>query len=56
MVAVYDVHSKAVILRLIFKSNVGSKILLQQGISEHVFYGDLGYWLEVLLLVINAKR
>ena len=34
----YHRHSE-----LIVKYNIGLKTLLQQGISEPVFYGDLGY-------------
>ena len=46
---------------LIVKYNIGLKTLLQQGISEPIFYGDLVYkfniiFLETLILVINSKR
>ena len=45
---------------LIVKYNICLMILLQQGISEPVFYGDLVYYLkellEDLILVINLKR
>ena len=45
---------------LFVKYNIGLKILLQQGISEPIFYGDLVYnsneLLENLILVINSKR
>ena len=45
---------------LIVKYNIGLKTLLQQGISEPIFYGDLVYnsneLLENLILVINSKR
>ena len=45
---------------LIVKNNIGLKTLLQQGISEPIFYGDLVYklkrFLENLILVINSKR
>ena len=42
------------------KYNIGLKTLLQQGISEPIFYVDLVYkfeeLLENLILVINLKR
>ena len=45
------------LLFLIVKYNIGLKTLLQQGISEPIFYGDLVYQLkrllENLILVIN---
>ena len=45
---------------LIARYNIGLKTLLQQGISEPIFYGDLVYkfkrMLETLILVINSKR
>ena len=45
---------------LIVKYNIGLKTLLQQGISEPIFYGDLvinsNELLENLILVINSKR
>ena len=51
----YHRHSE-----LIVKYNIGLKTLLQQGISEPIFYGDLVYnsneLLENLILVINSKR
>ena len=51
----YHRHSE-----LIVKYNMGLKALLQQGISEPIFYGDLVYnsneLLENLILVINSKR
>ena len=51
----YHRHSE-----LIVKYNIGLKTLLQQGISEPIFYGDLVYnsneLLENLNLVINSKR
>ena len=51
----YHRHSK-----LIVKYNIGLKTLLQQGISEPIFYGDLVYksneLLENLILVINSLR
>ena len=39
-----DSHMKGVFLslKLIFKYNIGLKTLLQQGISEPIFYGDCG--------------
>ena len=44
---------------LIVKYNIGLKTLLQQGISEPRFYGDLVYkfneLFENLILVINSK-
>ena len=40
--------------------NIGLKTLLQQGISEPIFYGDLVYKLKRivgnLILMINSKR
>ena len=52
---IYHRHSE-----LIVKYNIGLKTLLQQGISEPIFYGDLVYkfkeLLENLILVINFKR
>ena len=49
----YHRHSE-----LIVKYNIGLKTLLQQGISEPIFYGDLVYKfkLENIILVINSKR
>ena len=51
----YHRHSE-----LIVKYNIWLKTLLQQGISEPIFYGDLVYnsneLLENLILVINSKR
>ena len=51
----YHRHSE-----LIVKYNIGLKKLLQQGISEPIFYGDLvcnsNELLENLILVINSKR
>ena len=51
----YHRHSE-----LIVKYNIGLNTLLQQGISEPIFYGDLVYKLNELLenpnLVINSKR
>ena len=50
----YHRHSE-----LIVKYNIGLKTLLQQGISEPIFYDDLVYTnelLENLILVINSKR
>ena len=52
----YHRHSE-----LIVKYNIGLKTLLQQGISEPIFYGDLDFinsneLLEGLILVINSKR
>ena len=45
---------------IIVKYNIGLKTLLQQGISEPIFYGDLvinsNELLENLILVINSKR
>ena len=41
---------------LIVKYNIWLKTLLQQGISEPIFYGDLVELLENLILVINSKR
>ena len=45
---------------LIVKYNIGLKTLLQQGISESIFYGDLVYKFKrivgKLILVINSKR
>ena len=45
---------------LIVKYNIGSKTLLQQGISEPIFYGDLVYKFKrivgKLILVINSKK
>ena len=42
------------------KYNIGLKTLLQQGISEPIFYGDLVYKFKIivriLILVINSKR
>ena len=50
----YHRHSE-----LIVKHNIGLKTLLQQGISEPIFYGDLVInskeLLENLILVINSK-
>ena len=47
-------------LELIVIYNIGSKIILQQGISERIFYGDLVInskeLLENLILVTNSKR
>ena len=48
-------------LELIVKYNIGLKTLLQKGISEPIFYGDLVYinskeLLENLILVIISKR
>ena len=51
----YHIHSE-----LIVKYNIWFKTILQQGISEPIFYGDLVYkfqtMLENLILVINSKR
>ena len=51
----YHRHSE-----LIVKYNIGLKTLLQQGISERIFYCDLVYnlyeLLENLIIVINSKR
>ena len=51
----YHRHSE-----LIVKYNIGLKTLLQQGISEPIFYGDLVYKFKrivgKLILVINSKR
>ena len=51
----YHRHSE-----LIVKYNIWLKTLLQQGISEPIFYGDLVYKferiVENLILVINSKR
>ena len=52
----YHRHSE-----LMVKYNIGLKTLLQQGISEPIFYGDLVYnyskkLLATLILVINSKR
>ena len=51
----YHRHSE-----LIVKYNIGLKTLLQQGIPEPIFYGDLvlnsSELLENLILVINSKR
>ena len=49
----YHRHSE-----LIVKYKIGLKTLLQQGISEPIFYGDLvsNELLENLILVINSKR
>ena len=51
----YHKHSE-----LIVKYNIGLKTLLQQGISEPIFYGDLVYKLKQivgnLILVINPKK
>ena len=56
----YHRHSE-----LIVKCNIGLKTLLQQGISEPIFYGDLVYkfkqiarkpFFHLLFLVINSKR
>ena len=51
----YRIHSE-----LIVKYNIGLKTLLQQGISEPIFYGDLvinsNELLENLIIVINSKR
>ena len=51
----YHRHSE-----LIVKYNIGLKTLLQQGISEPIFYGDLVYKfkriVDNLILVINSKR
>ena len=46
---------------LIVKYNIGLKTLLQQGISEPIFYGDLVHkfkriLLKNLIFVINSKR
>ena len=50
----YHRHSE-----LIVKYNIGSKTLLQHGISEPIFYDDLfinsNELLENLILVINSK-
>ena len=50
----YHRHSE-----LIVKYNIGLKTLLQQGISEPIFHGDLvknsNKLLENLILVINSK-
>ena len=52
--------SKFYYRQLIVKYNIGLKTLLQQGISEPIFYGDLVYKfkriVENLILVINSKR
>ena len=51
----YHRHSE-----LIVKYNIGLKTLLQQGISEPIFYGDIVYKfkriVEKLILVSNSKR
>ena len=52
----YHRHSE-----LIVKYNIGLKTLLQQDISELIFYGDLYFinlkeFLETLNLVINSSR
>ena len=51
----YHRHSE-----LIVKYNIGLKTLLQQGISEPIFYGDLvinsNELLKKLILVINSKN
>ena len=52
----YHRHSE-----LIVKYNIWLKTLLQQGISEHIFCGDLYFinlkeLLETLNLVINSNR
>ena len=51
----YHKHSE-----LIVKYNIGLKTLLQQGISEPIFNGDLiinsNEMLENLILVVNSKR
>ena len=51
----YHRHSE-----LISKYKIGLKPLLQQDISEPIFYGDLAInsneWLENLIIVINSKR
>ena len=52
----YHRHSE-----LIVKYNIGLKTLLQQGILELIFYGDLYFinlkeLLETLNLVINSSR
>ena len=51
----YHRHSE-----LIVKYNIGLKTLLQQGISEPIFYGDLVYTFKRivgnLILVIKSKR
>ena len=48
----YHRHSE-----LIVKYNIGLKTVLQQGIPEPIFYGDLNSneLLENLILVINSK-
>ena len=50
----YHRHSE-----LFVKYKIGLKTLLQQGISEPIFYGDLVYkfkqMLENLILVFNSK-
>ena len=52
--------SKFYYRQLIVKYNIGLKTLLQQGISEPIFYGDLVYKfkriVENLIVVINSKR
>ena len=40
----YHRHSE-----LIVKYNIGLKTLLQQGISEHIFYGDLVYKFKIIV-------
>ena len=52
----YHSHSE-----LIVKYNIGLKSLLQQGISEPIFYGDLVYKFKRIVgkpnfLVINSKK
>ena len=51
----YHRHSE-----LIVRYNIGLKSLLQQGISEPIFYGNLGYEFKrivrKIILVINSKR
>ena len=51
----YHRHSE-----LVVKYNIGLKTLLQRGISEPIFYGDLVYKfkqiVENLILVINFKK
>ena len=47
----YHRHSE-----LIVKYSIGLKTLLQQDISEPIFYGDSNALLENLILLINSKR
>ena len=44
----YHRHSE-----LIVKYNIGLKTLLQQGISEHIFYGDLVYKFKRIVEQLN---